>query len=172
MPWPPSDQQQPVGAMMMARRSRLAQSPIAAVAAGKRRDGSIEMRFSEFRPADVSDPQFRVADLPEQKVADPHFARRANEEVGVGHAPCVEPHRNRLLVDLRRIEQAIADLLRQRPRGIDDLGPRTVVDRQTEPEAVVVGAEFNRTIELAKRRGGQTLTAADHRQTDAFTHQE
>ena len=61
------------------RRSRRAKSRTLAAALAHRKIG----------PALRGDPQLGIGDLPEQEIADPHFARRADEQIGVGHAaPC------------------------------------------------------------------------------------
>ena len=60
----------------------------------------MERGFVELGPALFGDPDFGVADLPEQKIADPHFAGRANEKIRIGRAGRVEILGNRLFVDL------------------------------------------------------------------------
>ena len=62
----------------------------------------------EFRPAAIRHPQLGVADLPEQEIADPHFARRTHEQVGIGHAAGVKVIGDRRLIDLDRVELAAA----------------------------------------------------------------
>ena len=46
--------------------------------AGVGTDGLMEVRRPEVGPEHVGDEQFRVGDLPEQIVADPHLAGRPN----------------------------------------------------------------------------------------------
>src|SRR5262245_61390374 len=39
----------------------------------------------EIRPEDRREPEFRVGDLPEQEVRDPHLAARPDQEIRLGH---------------------------------------------------------------------------------------
>ncbi len=50
----------------------------AAVAGGEVLEGQNQILLAEIRPAFLCDPQLRIADLPQQKIAKPHLARRAD----------------------------------------------------------------------------------------------
>src|SRR5690606_30698764 len=65
---------------------------------------------AELRPAFGRDVKFGVADLPEEKVAQPHFSRRANDEIGVRHAGGVETIGDQGFVDLVWLEPPGGDL--------------------------------------------------------------
>src|SRR5437879_3817920 len=58
----------------------------------------------ELGPALRRHPQLGVGDLPQQKVADAHLARRANQEIGLRHACRAEIISERRFVDGVRIE--------------------------------------------------------------------
>src|SRR6187200_576303 len=59
-----------------------------------------QLPFAEIRPEGRSDDQFGVGNLPEEEVAHPHFAARADEQIGVGIMLGVKMLREHLLVDL------------------------------------------------------------------------
>ena len=71
------------------RRSNI-QAAEAAVAGRVGLDRPVQIAFFEFGPAAVGHPNLGIADLPEQKIADPHFAGRADQQIGVGHAGRVQ----------------------------------------------------------------------------------
>ncbi len=60
----------------------------------------MKRRLVEFGPAFIGDPDFGVADLPEQEIADPHFAGGANQQIGVGRAGRIEMIGDRRFVDV------------------------------------------------------------------------
>src|SRR5687768_16870482 len=58
--------------------------PVAAVALLIREDRFQQMAAAEIRPQRVGHPDLRVCDLPQQKIADTHFAARADQQIGIG----------------------------------------------------------------------------------------
>src|SRR5262249_26997132 len=95
-------------AMMRAEPRHSRQSSIAssafqaaesAVAGGIVAQGLAQVGLAEFGPALLRDPELGIADLPEQEVADPHFARRADQKVGVGHPGCIQVPRDFFFAD-------------------------------------------------------------------------
>ena len=59
------------------------------VAGGVAPQRGVELGLVEIGPADLRHPNLRVADLPEQIVADAHLARRADQQIGLGACrPC------------------------------------------------------------------------------------
>src|SRR5205823_7792180 len=63
-----------------------------------------ELLFAKIRPKRRCHNEFGVGTLPEQKVADPHFAAGANHQVGVGVMARVKMFANDVLVDLGRLD--------------------------------------------------------------------
>ena len=63
-----------------------------------------ELRSFEIRPEGRRDDKFRVADLPQEKVAHAHFAAGANEQVRVRHVAGPEMVRNDFFGDVSGIE--------------------------------------------------------------------
>src|SRR5580704_14260361 len=85
-----------------------------------------EMGTIEIGPKDFSDEDFGVGNLPEEKIADPHFAAGTNEEIGVGQIGGVEMARELFLGDGVRRAVAVA-LGEDGVHGIDDFRAATVV---------------------------------------------
>ena len=88
--------------------SRRAQAAVAAVALLVRQYGLEEVRSREVGPKRFRDVELGVGDLPQQKIADAHFARSADEEVGIGNRGRVEVACDGGFVDCERVQAAIA----------------------------------------------------------------
>src|SRR6266567_4586194 len=73
-----------------AKESFQAQSAVAPLPFLKVHDGLEQMFLSEVRPERLRHPNFRISRLPEKKIAQPHFAAGANEQVGIGNRRGVE----------------------------------------------------------------------------------
>ena len=82
-------------------------------------NGGNELRLAEIRPKRRRDDEFGVTDLPEQKIAHPHLAAGADENVGIGNVPRPEMLRDDLFVDVGGIELAAARFL----GDLADIGP-------------------------------------------------
>src|SRR5580658_5121159 len=89
-----------------------------------------KLRLAEIGPERGGDDQFRVGNLPQQKIADAHLAAGANEKVRVRIMAGVKVLRDHLFVDFRRLQPPVLDLLRHAARGLDDLGAAAVAERQ------------------------------------------
>src|SRR5438046_1229730 len=59
----------------------------------------IEICAGEVRPQRVREDELRIVRLPEQEVREPHLARRAYHEVGIGQLWCVQARGKGRLVD-------------------------------------------------------------------------
>ena len=53
-------------------------------------EGFEETGAVEVGPEGFGDEDFGVGDLPEEEIADAHFAAGANQEIGIGKIGCVE----------------------------------------------------------------------------------
>ncbi len=105
-------------------------------------EGRAEIVSFEFGPVTIGDPEFGVADLPEQEVADAKFAGGADDEVGVGHAGGHECGGDGVFVDAERVELAVFGGLSEFLHGECNFLSGTVVDGEAECHAVVVGGEL------------------------------
>ena len=78
----------PVGGFLRVGvlRGAFAHAAVAAVAFLEFHQGFEEARTVEIRPKSIGDENFGVSNLPEEEIADAHFAAGADEEVGVGEA--------------------------------------------------------------------------------------
>src|SRR5262245_36000752 len=72
----------------------------------------VELQFAEIGPERLRHQQFGVGDLPEQKIADAHFAAGADEQVRIGQVGGVEVLAQNLFGDVWRVQLAGLDLLR------------------------------------------------------------
>ena len=84
-----------------------------------------EVLAAEVGPEHVGEARARVRELPEQVVRDPELARRAHEQIGIGHVGRVEVPGQRALVDLAPGRADPPSTSRPIARdGVDELGPR------------------------------------------------
>ena len=74
----------------------------------------VELGFAEIRPERLGDDKFGVGDLPEQEIADAHFAAGSDDEVRVRDIAGVEVLGEQMLVDLLGFQNAALDLMRRR----------------------------------------------------------
>ena len=92
------------------RRSRISRSsprscpgtsrldrPPKALPALKIQDGPEQLRPIEIRPQSIGDVELGISDLPEQEVADAHFARRADQQIRFRKTRGIEAARNHFI---------------------------------------------------------------------------
>src|SRR5437667_698558 len=80
-----------------------------------------ELWFAKIGPKRRCHDEFGVGTLPEQKVADPHFAAGANHQVRIGVMTGVKMLRNGRLVDLGRLDFPMPDFAGDVADCLDDL---------------------------------------------------
>src|SRR5258706_13774031 len=85
-----------------------AQSAIAAFAFLKFFYSLQQMNAAKIRPQSLRDVNFRVSQLPQEKIAEPHLAAGAHDQIRVRQSARVEMLANQLLVHFQMIESAIA----------------------------------------------------------------
>jgi len=78
----------------------LLDAAVAAIALLVGDDGFEEMTAAKIRPERVGHPDFRIGDLPQQEVAHPHLAARADKEIRIGLAGRIEKVGEVLLVEV------------------------------------------------------------------------
>ena len=66
-------------------------------------NGFEQIGSTEVGPQRIGDVDLGIGDLPQQKIADAHFARRSDEQVGIGRPGRVEVCRDRLLIESQTI---------------------------------------------------------------------
>ena len=86
-----------------------------AIAAGVLLQRGIELGLAKVRPEGRGDDQFRIGDLPEQKIAHAHLAAGANQQVGIREPGGVKILGDGLLV---RVKSRKAILNRRASVGI------------------------------------------------------
>ena len=101
--------------------------------------------------------------MPEEKITHSHLACSAYEEIGVGHAGCVEAGCQKGLIDLIRLDAVLARIAGKFFCRIHDLTAATVVDREAQSHSLVGLAGRNGAIDGVECGGGQTVAVANHR---------
>ena len=134
--------------------------------------GFVEFFDGEFGPEGVGDVELGVADLPEEVVADAHFAGGADEEVGVGHAGGVEVFGEGLFGDLGGAEFAAFYFFGDAADGVGDLHARAVVDGEAEGHAGVAAGGFEGVFEFFEDLGGEAFAATDLDELDVVVDEE
>ena len=89
-------------------------------------ESGVELGFAEIGPEGGGDDEFGVGDLPEEKIADAHFAAGADEQIGIGNVSGVKVLGENLFGDVGGVEVAGPDLLGDAADGIHDFGTATV----------------------------------------------
>ena len=126
------------------------------------RDALEQMHPAKLRPQGGSHIDFRVSQLPQQKVAQPHLTAGANHQIGIGQMPRVEMTRHRVLVDFQMIQAAIArGRVHDRAERIHQFGACAVVERESQHHAGVVRCGLARPLHLLLHRGRQFVLASD-----------
>ncbi len=120
-----------------------------------------ELRFAEIWPQRLGDNQFGVRNLPEQEIADAHFAAGANEQVWIGVVRRVEVLRKQMLVDFRRVEFALLYLVADAANGFNDFSAAAVAQGKDQRQAVVFREGCFGFLELRLDKFGQTINLTD-----------
>src|SRR5258705_3205548 len=134
-------------------------------------DGAIEIDGPEIGPESRGHPELRVGDLPQEKVRDPHLAARADQEIGIGDVGGVERLADLLFRDLLGLELPRHDLARQRPERVDQLVPRSVVERHQHGQPGVVACFVYDVVDAASHAGRQSVGPAEHAESSVASHQ-
>ena len=111
----------------LAAFARGAETAVAAFAFLKINQGFEKFRAGKIRPESFGDVNFGVGDLPEQKIADAHFAAGADEQVGIGEAGGIEMLGDGLFVGLERGHAVGADLVEHGVEGVYQFGAAAVI---------------------------------------------
>src|SRR2546425_1112600 len=118
---------------LRAKRDRRVDAAVPAVALLVGNDRFEKVAAAEIGPQRFGDPDLSIGDLPQQKIADAHLAAGPNQEIGIRLAGGVEKIAEALL-----IECICGNTGGDRAaRGINDLRPTTIVQRDVETHARV-----------------------------------
>src|ERR1017187_6949185 len=79
-----------------------------------------KLRLAKIRPQRRRDDQLRVRNLPQQKIADAHFAARADQQIGIGPVSRVQMLRENFFGDVLGIKFAGLRFFRDAARGVHD----------------------------------------------------
>ena len=123
-------------------------SSVAALAAVVFGDGVDEVLAGEIGPEFWDDVHFGVADLPKEKIRDPHFAGGANEEIGVGPVAGIKEAGEDLGVDGAGFYFSGGNLSGQALDSVDDLGASTIINGKDGGQLLVFGGSGNGVIKL------------------------
>src|SRR6266540_5206592 len=101
--------------------------------------GPRQLFLAEIGPVERRAPVLRVGGLPEQEVAQPHLASRANDQIRVTQTTGVEIAAEELFVQLFGGDP----VPNQFSRRLDDLGPAPVVEGDVERKAAIVAGQVD-----------------------------
>src|SRR5712691_4391466 len=132
-----------------------------------RGDGLIEVRIGEIGPERLGAVELRVRRLPEQEIAESHFAGGADHQVRIGQAPAVEVTRQAGVLELGEV----GALFSQLSDGVDDLLPAAVVDRDIENRFGADPGSLAGLPHLVLERRGKLVQPTGEAKLDAATGQ-
>src|SRR5262249_13660760 len=111
-------------------------APKAAVPPLKVGHGLKEVPPPEIGPQEIGDPELRIGYLPEQEIGEPHFAARADQEIGIGETRRIEVGLERRLVDSNA---GLGPGLVDEPlHCVHQLRPSTVRESEKERQAAMM----------------------------------
>src|SRR5436309_7832993 len=122
---------------------------------------------AEIGPQRVGHPDLGIRDLPEQEIADAHFAARPDQQIRIGLARRVEKPGEPPLVEIVR-PQAGRD---RAARRVHDFGAAAVVQRDVEQHPGVGRRLPDAELEFVLHVGRKLLGAADDAKRDVVLEQ-
>jgi hypothetical protein len=123
---------------------------------------------AKIRPQDRGDIEFGVGQLPEQKVAQAHFAAGADEQIGIADFGSLEVAGDAGLIDGFGIERAGGGLAGQFADGLGELLSAAVAQSEIEDEAGIVLQAGDSRLESDARGRRQLFEVADNGQADVI----
>ena len=132
--------------------------------------GGEEVVPTKIGPVFFRDVDFRVAELPEEEIRNPHFPRGADEQVGVGNASCMKMGFEYLRGNGLRIQLSLSHFAGKGLHGIEDFGTPTVAQGEGEVEFGIRGRRLHRLAQLALTHAGELVNAADMMKSDALAN--
>ncbi len=144
---------------------------VAALALLEVDEGLEETGAIEIGPQDFRDEDFGVGDLPEEEIADTHFAAGANEEIGIRQIRRVEMARDFIFGDQFPVAVAVA-FGEDGVHGVDDFGAATIVESDVQNHAGIGGGGFGGFAGVTLNAFGQFFGAAQEAHADVVTLDE
>jgi len=135
-------------ALAFARSQTFSDSSVAALAAVVFGDGVDEVLAGEIGPEFWDDVHFGVADLPKEKIRDPHFAGGANEEVGVGPVTGIKEAGEDFGVDGAGFYFSGGDLSGQALDSVNNLSATAIINGEDGGQLLVFRGSGNGVIKL------------------------
>src|SRR6184192_2277261 len=130
-------------------------------------DSLVEVGLSEIGPERLGAVKLGIGGLPEQEVTEPHFARRADDEVRIRQASGVQTVRQAGLLELREICAGP----RQLSNRVDDLAAAAVIDGNVEHDSSADAGMFAGLAHLFLQSRRQLVNAAGESQLDSTPRQ-
>src|SRR4029077_11122019 len=127
--------------------------------------GCKEMGAVEVGPENFGDEDFGVGNLPEEKIADAHFAAGANEKIGIRKIGGVEMAGELTFGDWLRGAVAVA-LGEEGVHGVDDFGAASVIEGDRENHAGVAGGSVRGFARVFLNGRGKLFGAPEETHTD------
>jgi hypothetical protein len=124
------------------------------------------MLAAKIGPQCRRDIDFRVGELPQEKIAEAHFAAGADKQIGVGIIAGIEVMIEDLLVDLGAVEMAEFDFADDGVNGFDDLDATTITEREDEDEPGVFARGLDAFVQLIADGAGQIGETTDGLEAD------
>src|SRR5690606_32111257 len=125
-----------------------------------------EVRLVELRPELRREVELRVSGAPEQKIAEPLFSSRADEEIDLPDRHRRQASVEEGLVDGLRVERARGRLPRERARRVDELLATTVRERQRERHRRLARRLPRELLESLTDTRREAIDAADRPELD------
>jgi len=142
------------------------EAAVATLALLKGNDGFVQVPFFEIRPECVGDPDLRIRDLPEKKIADSQFAARADQEVRIRLAGGVEILSEVLFGDPAIRRRGPSAVTQQSIHGVDNFGTPAIVKRDIEDHSRILAGLCDRLIEFRLDRRIKLIRASNRAKTN------
>src|SRR5262245_21981140 len=155
------------GSLGAERHRRWLDAAVASIALLIRDHRLEQIAPAEIGPQRVGHPDLGVGDLPQQEIADAHFAAGADEQIRIGLVGGVEEFAEALLVQI--VGGDVGG--EHAARSVDDLGAAAVVERDVEQHPAVRRRLALADLELLAHVGRQLLGAADDPEADVVLEQ-
>jgi hypothetical protein len=130
----------------------------------------MKVRDPKRRPEDVGHHEFRITDLPEQEIRDPHLASSAKEQIRIGEARGVESIRDRRLIDRLWVEAAFRGVFGDRSCGISEFGAASIIEGERERHSAAVPSGFLTGIRFFEHFGRKAVPAAKASESNVVVH--
>jgi hypothetical protein len=142
------------------------QAAVAAFALLKIEQGLQKLGAREIRPEGFGHINFGVGNLPEQKIADAHFAAGADEQVRIGQSGRVQVLGNHFLIDAGVGEAIVPHAIEDAIEGVDQLRAAAVIERYGELHARIARSLSHGAFHIGAHRSGQLVRPPDNQETD------